>query len=90
LGGNSFIISGKITTKRKKDRRERRLLKTNNVTKKKKKKNERERKPENKKQKANDRRGRDNKNALREIPACTLKAAPRKPRSVFVGLMMMP
>jgi hypothetical protein len=31
----------------------------------------------------------DNKNALREIPACTLKAA-RKPRSVFVGVMMMP
>jgi len=51
---------------------------------------ERERKPENKKQKANDRRERDNENALREIPACTLKAAPRKPRSVFVGLMMMP
>jgi len=69
-------------------------LKTNNVTKKKKKKkkNERERektrKQKNKKQTTEE--DDDNKNALREIPACTLKAAPRKPRSVFVGLMMMP
>ena len=65
-------------------------MKTNNVTKKKKKKNERERAPENKKQKQTTEEDDDNKNALRGIPACTLKAAPRKPRSVFVGLMMMP
>jgi hypothetical protein len=84
LGGNSFIISGKIKTKRKKDRRERRLLKTNNVKKKKKKKNERERAPENKKQKQTTERMINN--ALPEIPACTLKAAQK--RSVFVGLMM--
>jgi hypothetical protein len=65
-------------------------LKTNNVKKKNEREREREREhPKTKNKKQTTEEDDDNKNALREIPACTLKAA-RKPRSVFVGVMMMP